>query len=435
MRIDEYLFKSAERFPEKVFVICGDKSITYADFCAKVEKEATHYQPRKLIVFRASQTIDFLITFFAILKADAIAVPFECSIPDDVLRNYEQSLAQTAVERDVAIVLYTTGTTGKSKGVMISHRAIEASAQNLVFGQRYDSDITFVINGPLNHIGSLSKVWPIVMNGGSLYVLEDLKSMDELFKALELSNTKVATFMVPAGLRMLMQFGSDRLSAYKNKIDFIETGAAPISKSDMERLHALLPETRLYNTYASTETGVVSTYEFSKYGCVEGCLGKPLPNSSINITESGLISVTGDSIMTGYINDEDLTSTTLRDNAIFTSDCGYIDDLERLNLKGRNDDVINVGGYKVAPTEIENLVLAIDGIENCICIPDTHPILGTIVKLLYKCAEGCTITPKEIASYLGTKVEKYKVPQAYAAVSSIKRTYNGKLDRKYYISK
>ena len=85
--------------------------------------------------------------------------------------------------------------------------------------------------------------------------------------------------------------------------------------------------------------------------------------------------------------------------------------------------------------EIENIVLSINEIDDCICIPFQHPVIGTIVKLLYVTAEGVTITHSDIAKYIGAKVEKYKVPQAYEEVQAIKRTYNGKLNRKAYLNK
>ena len=434
VRIDEYLANNAKANPHKVFAICNGETVTYGQFYNLVTSEAKQYTPQKPVVYRSAQTINSLVTFFAILKANAIAVPLEAEMPDEAFNLLRNSLEKEHTPNDVAIVLYTTGTTGKSKGVMISHRGIVSSALNLIHGQLYDADTTFIISGPLNHIGSLSKIWPIVFNGGAIYILTGLKSMEDFFNALEYPANKLATFMVPAGLRMLMQFGAQRLSSYKDKIDFIETGAAPMAKSDMQYLCELLPKTRLYNTYASTETGVVATYEYSRYGCIEGCLGCPLPNSKLFIEEDGSISVSGTTIMSGYIGDEELTGSILKNGIIHTSDNGYFDDDGQLHLTGRNDDVINVGGYKVAPSEIENLVLAIDGITDCICIPAKHPILGCSIKLLYTCNQEDLITSKDIATYLSARIERYKVPQSYVKVDSIQRTYNGKLNRKYYIS-
>lgn len=433
MKLFEYLKDNAKQYPDKVAAICGNDKITYSQLFERASAKSAEYAPRQIVVFRASQTIDFLVNYFAIHIADAVAVPLENDAPDSRFDEISQMLNQAVVPDDVADILFTTGTTGKSKGVMISHRAIVATAKNLIEGQEFSSDLCFIISGPLNHIGSLSKVFPTIIQGGSLYILPGLKGFDAFFKALEHPCEKMATFMVPSGLRMMIRFGAKQLEKFVDKIEFIETGAAPMAQADMVDLCKLLPKTRLYNTYASTETGVVSTYDYSSNECIAGCLGKPLSNSQIIITEEGNVACSGSTLMSGYVGDEELTKSVMTDGVIYTADKGYLDPNGMLRLQGRDGDVINVGGYKVSPVEIENIVLSLNEIDDCICIPSQHPVLGTIVKLVYVLAKDTTITHAEIAKYIATKVERYKVPQAYEQAQSIKRTYNGKLNRKAYL--
>ncbi|MBR5899385.1 MAG: acyl--CoA ligase [Muribaculaceae bacterium] len=433
MKLFEYLKDNAKQYPYKVAAICKNDKITYSQLFERASAKSVDYAPRQIVVFRASQTIDFLVNYFAIHIADAVAVPLENDAPDSRFDEISQTLNQAVVPDDVADILFTTGTTGKSKGVMISHRAIVATAKNLIEGQEFSSDLCFIISGPLNHIGSLSKVFPTIIQGGSLYILPGLKGFDAFFKALEHPCEKMATFMVPSGLRMMIRFGAKQLEKFVDKIEFIETGAAPMAQADMVDLCKLLPKTRLYNTYASTETGVVSTYDYSSNECIAGCLGKPLSNSQIIITEEGNVACSGSTLMSGYVGDEELTKSVMTDGVIYTADKGYLDQNGMLRLQGRDGDVINVGGYKVSPVEIENIVLSLNEIDDCICIPSQHPVLGTIVKLVYVLAKDATITHAEIAKYIATKVERYKVPQAYEQALSIKRTYNGKLNRKAYL--
>ena len=103
-----------------------------------------------------------------------------------------------------------------------------------------------------------------------------------------------------------------------------------------------------------------------------------------------------------------------------------------LRLQGRQGDVINVGGYKVNPTEVEDAVSGFEPIADCICIPAQHILLGTVPKLLYVPKPGQEVKPKHIADFLRGHIENYKIPLLYEAVENIKRTYNGKLDRKAY---
>ena len=257
----------------------------------------------------------------------------------------------------------------------------------------------------------------------------------------------MATFLVPASIRILLQFSPDRMAALADKMEFMETGAAAISQSDMEMLCRLLPRTRLYNTYASTETGIISTYNFNDGHPQAGCLGRPMKHSRLFITEEGTIACQGPTLMTGYVGDPELTATVLRDSDIgnhqhptsntqqptlFTSDCGIIDEEGRLHLSGRADDVINVGGFKVAPAEVEDAAMSMPGIADCICISAAHPIVGRALKLLVVMAPGEEFDKRVIARYLKTRLEPYKIPLLYEQVDKISRTYNGKLNRKAY---
>ena len=329
-------------------------------------------------------------------------------------------------------MLYTTGTTGRSKGVMISHRTIVADAENLIAGQLFSHELVFIINGPLNHIGSLSKIYPVIMLGATLYIIDGMRDMNAFFGALDYPATKMATFFVPASVRMLMQFSAERLASYAEKIDFIECGGAPLPHSDMQELCRLLPKTRLYNTYASTETGIISTYNYNDGECIAGCLGKTMPHSRIIITPEGRISCQGDTLMSGYIGEPELTATVLRGDTVYMSDLGRIDEQGRLHIGGRQDDVINVGGYKVAPTEVEDAALLLPEVKDCICISAAHPVTGHALKLLVVMADGCQLNKRRIALHLKGRLEIYKVPMLYEQVDHVERTYNGKLNRKFY---
>ena len=136
--------------------------------------------------------------------------------------------------------------------------------------------------------------------------------------------------------------------------------------------------------------------------------------------------------MSGYVADEQHTANVLRNGKIYADDLGYVDDLGLIHITGRRDDIINVGGYKVDPVEIENTVNSIPEIRDCICVADTHPILGTSLKLLYVVEENKVVDKRTIALHIKSCLESYKVPLAYEQVTAIKSTYNGKKDRKAY---
>ena len=431
MTLEDYLAQDAAKYPEKTAVICGGQSYTYARLWQLVQQRAADIPGGKVIPLRSSQTVDFLVTYLAIHLAGSVAAPLEKDIPDNLFAEVSERWSSNTVPEGSADVLYTTGTTGKSKGVIISHRTIVADAENLIAGQGFSHDLVFVIHGPLNHIGSLSKIYPCILLGATLHILNGLRDADVFFEAFQAPG-KYATFFVPANIRFLLSFDEKRFAALADRLDFVESGGAPLSHADMLQLCEILPRTRLYNTYASTETGIIATYNYNDGRCIAACLGRPMPHSHVFITDDGKIACQGDTLMSGYIGDPELTATVLRDNTVYMSDYGQIDEEGMLHIGGRESEVINVGGYKVAPTEVEDVAMSIEGVQDCICISAEHRIMGKAVKLLVVMKEGAVFDKKTIARYIAARLEPYKVPQLYEEVQTIARTYNGKLDRKFY---
>ena len=436
MKLEDYLERNATLYPQKTAVVCGDIKCTYAELyqlvLARTETLKSQYQSGQIVCLRASSTVDYLVDYFALHKAGCVAAPLERDMPEATFQEIAKWLGAHSTPEGTADILYTTGTTGRSKGVMISHRTIIADAENLIDGQGFTHELAFVVNGPMNHIGSLSKIYPVIVLGATLIIVDGLKDMNKFYAAFDYPAEKMATFLVPASIRMLIQFSGEQLAKYRDKIDFIETGAAAIAQADMEKLCELLPKTRLYNTYASTETGIIATYNYNNGKCIAGCLGRPMKHSRLLITEGGLIACQGDTLMSGYVGDPERTATILRDNTVYTSDIGIIDEEGQLHLKGREDDVINVGGFKVAPTEVEDVAMAYPKLKDCICISAEHPITGRALKLLVVMNDGETLNKRELALHLKEKLEPYKVPMLYEQVEKVARTFNGKLDRKAY---
>ena len=128
--------------------------------------------------------------------------------------------------------------------------------------------------------------------------------------------------------------------------------------------------------------------------------------------------------MMGYWNDTETIAKVLKDGIIITADLGSIDMKGRLRLHGRSDDVIDVGGYKIAPTEVEDIALAFSGVKDCICIEAPHPVVGKVLKLLI--VPDVDYNRKNLVNYLKSKLESHKVPVLYGEIAEVRRTFNGK---------
>ena len=419
MRWIDYVAKVVERYPDDPAVICHGEQLTYAHLWEAVGKESLrlrdieHIQERQYYIQTCTQDIAYVIRFLALHLIGA-----RCDI------------------------LYTTGSTGKPKAVLLSDEGMIANGENLINAMGFHHGLTFVICGPLDHFGPWSKMLPVFMTGGTLHILGGLKDMDALFDALRPSTfsnveAKTATFLVPSAIRMLLQFSRERLAKLADCIEFIETGAAPMATSDMQQLREVLPNTRLYNTYASTETGIVCTYPYHlTQSILQGCVGPTMKHSEVAIGPDGEICVSGPILMAGYLNEDAEGNMQLEPvgKSFQTSDLGYLDEEGRLFLTGRSSEFINIGGLKLSPVEVEDAAMGFAGILDCLCIPVPHPVMGQVPKLLVVLQEGFSFNKKEIARYLKEKLtETWKVPINYEVVEEIRKMPNGKKNRKSYI--
>ncbi|MBF1419889.1 MAG: AMP-binding protein, partial [Prevotella histicola] len=148
MQIEDKLRQNAEQQPHKTALICGDEAYTYGQLWQAVtaKVDAMGDVKGRLMPLVATSTADFLIAYFAVHVAGAVAVPLHKDLPKGKLDEYSARLSRGSAPEGVADILFTTGTTGNAKAVMISHQTIWANAENLVFSQGFSSDVTFIIN-------------------------------------------------------------------------------------------------------------------------------------------------------------------------------------------------------------------------------------------------------------------------------------------------
>ncbi len=482
----EYLSEHAANTPDKVAIVVKGEDTTYKElyslvrgYCAYLKEKGVKKGDRIAVV--TSQNLEHVVLYLAIHLSGGVIVPLERGVPDESIRRIIERMdvnfliAKTQIsegvivlerdniietakkyftedlsfefphETDSADILFTTGTTGVSKGVEIQHKALTATAENASFGCEYKKDTVVIVPGPLNHASGLRKIVTTIINGSAIYILNGMTSIKRFFDALDYPKGTIACCLPPSAIRTIFQTTKEKIGEYANIIDFIESAGAPLPEADKERLCRLLPKTRLYNNYGSSESASVCMYDYNKNKGLQNCIGKCMPNAEVIIVDEsgnqinsskenmGFLACKGDINMKGYVNDAEATAKVLKDGAIHTNDIGFIDENGYVYIIGRKGDVINVGGMKVAPTEVESAMLESENINDCICIGVDDPIAGKTLKLLVVVSENSEFNPRELRNFLSTKLESYKVPLQYEQVDKIERTYNGKLNRKFYM--
>ena len=299
-----------------------------------------------------------------------------------------------------------------------------------------------LITTPINHSLEIRRTYGAIYNGSSVVLTDGIKFVEDFFKLLDNYKITAITF-VPAILEQVLKFAKDRFATYDHQFHYIQLGSAPLSETNKEILTKMFPTTRLYNTYGATESGCTVILEFSKYGDKKKCIGRTTVNTEIlfvddnrnrvdaSLENPGILAFQGGMNMRGYYKEPEITAEVMDEQGVvYTNDLGYLGEDGLVYLLGRQGDVINMGGIKIAPTEIEEVVMKHEMIKDCACIPIPDEITGEAPKLFVALNEGYEFNQKELSKYMLSKLESLKVPKTFEIIDEIPRTFNGKIIRK-----
>ena len=474
--------KFAQERPDRAAVIANDNEITYAQLWKEIQGFAEYiksfgFPEGSRIIVKSDSDIWFAVSCFAIQLTGNVHVPLEksigvkgledvasqlgaamvisntdikgdfVSVDSDKVReigaeNYKDGLEFIFPTKEMTCdILFTTGTTGKSKGVVISHRAVVAVSENVQYGAEIPDDNVYLVPAPINHASAIRKLYVSMLTGTTVVLLDGFKDIRKFYSYIEKYNV-TSILMPPAAVRMLLVLSKKELAKYSGQLHHIHTGSAAFPEADKELLCSLLPETRLYFAYGSSEAGCVSMFDYSKHKGLISCVGKPNKNAHIFIvddnrqeiqsssTNQGLIAIRGGMTMTEYFEEPELTKEVLVDGVVYTNDMGYIDENGFVYMLGRRGDVISIGGLKIAPTEVENIVLRFPGIAECACFAIEDRMGGCVPKLNIVEEKGADVDINELKKHMASYLEAFKVPKLVAKVEEIPKTSNGKIDRK-----
>lgn len=478
----EYILFHADHDPDKLAVADIKSSISYGGLLRSIKSVASYLMKNGLargdvVGIRATQEIDFVAAFYGVQYMGGIACPIEktasaertqeilnqvsaacmleanqksdictnCLILSDAC-NYPVDVVSMAdlSEKEVSNIIFTTGTTGKSKGILISYQADKAIAENVIDSVEMKENEVELITSPCNHSLAIRRINTAMLLGSTAILTQKYMLYDNLWGIIEKYGVTAITF-VPSVLKLVLEVYKDKISEYDAQLNYVQISSAPLYSDLQETLHNLLPTTRLYNIYGTTESGCTLSYEFSRFGCKTGCIGRPTINTVIHFEDkerdkyvdsideetAGYLAFEGNMNMVGYLADADQTEKVLKNGIVHTNDIGYMSE-GFVYILGREGEVINCGGLKVCPDEIEQVANRIDGISDSACVPMVDKIRGEVPVLYIETASKGTkdISEKEVKEYLKRYLEDYKVPVRVKRIDKIPRTFNGKIMRR-----
>ena len=283
----------------------------------------------------------------------------------------------------LAEILFTTGTTGKSKGVMVSYSNQLNIALAGIETTNIKSDNVWLIPTPLNHAAGLRKIHIAMAVGSTVCLLEGFRNVKQYFKTIH-EHKVTSLYLPPSAIHMLLALAWKNLAELNGQLRFIYSSSAAYPEQDKEKMRRLLPDVYMYNCFGCSEVGVVCTDEFCVSGgsVYPGSVGRPNSLSEIVILDEngnekanadaqnpGYVAIRSKSVTKGYWNEPEQTAKAFKNGMLVMSDLCYFAPNGELILVGRSNDTINLGGLKIAPTELEELVCRCECVDECLLIP------------------------------------------------------------------
>lgn len=353
----------------------------------------------------------------------------------------EDSLAEARGQvepEDPALIVYTSGTTGKPKGALLSHRAIVASALVNCDWMGSDNLQSSVCAAPVNHVGAINNLcMPILAAGGRLifYPRVDISALSEL------SRQEEPTYLVssPTGFAMMLQ-SPEGLHGRLAKTRLIVFGGAVTPRPILEQIAR--PGLILSNVYGQTETcGIITrTERDASLEVMSETIGQVLPGADLRLAMPsgspvpdgvpGEIQVKGPYLMSGYFRNPVASAEAFTpDGYLRTGDLGVRRPDGNIVFAGRLKEMFKSGGYNVYPVEVEQAICEHPGVQLAALVARPHPTFQEVGHAYVEAAPGQLLTESELRSFLRRRIANYKIPKSFTVMAELPRLPNGKVDK------
>ncbi|HBE44934.1 MAG TPA: AMP-binding protein [Deltaproteobacteria bacterium] len=486
MNIATNLERSAFYFPEHPALCEAGSEITYRALNERVNRIASSLIKMGIKIGEhvglcVPNSIDWIAFYFGILKAGAVAVTYssllskdelaflvEHSKPkfifttDDKLPALENMRGSAGLEKiicsggdltlhhiiekgtvsfkaidrsrnDTAAILYTGGTTGIPKGVMLTHENINTSAHNVSYSEKSNEKDRAVCFLPLNHVfGQMHIMNATIYSAGCLEILPGF----DLEKILSLTSAGKVTklFAVPTVYTRLLS-----IHGLKEKLGSVRYcfSAAASMAAEIVRQWKEVTGLTIYEGYGMTESASAVTFNHY-YRHVIGSIGTAVPGVEVQVRDlhgnllpqgqEGEICILGRNIMKGYLNNPEATDEAFWGDGWFRSgDIGFFDEDGYLFIVDRLKDMIITGGENVYPKEVEEAIYLRPEVEECAVVGFPDREWGERVTAFIVPRAGQAVFPDELKSFLKTKLSPFKVPKEYIIVKDMPKSPAGKI--------
>ena len=343
----------------------------------------------------------------------------------------------TRADSDLAALMYTGGTTGRAKGVMLSH-------ENLWFCAKSSNEASFVsgvsrvlVPLPLSH--SFGLIVTVIslhsQEPGTGVLMRWFDPVEWLRLAHELKVQRGT--VVPSMLQILL--GQPLEDFDLSNLQYLSSGAAPLAPEVANEFIRRVPSVKITEGYGCTESGAVISVNPPDAPKI-GTVGKVIPGYEMVLRdddgtpsapgEPGEVTVRSPGVMQGYWKAPEATAATLKDGWLYTGDIGTLDEDGYLRIVDRKKDLIIRGGFNVFPRDVEDCLLEHPAVALAGVVGRKDPKLGEEVVAFVQLNAGAQVTPQELIAHVKERIGGYKYPREVNIVPNVPLTPVGKVDRK-----
>jgi long-chain acyl-CoA synthetase len=504
MRVEQFLTASARRFGDKIALVAGGTRLTYRDLDRASDRLAGALTARGIargdrVVIFMDNCREAVISIFAVLKAGAVFSPINPStkadklayvinncraralITQDKLRaavnvalaeapsialtvvagtgeptiraavSFDAALAADlpppptpGIDLDLAMLVYTSGSTGFPKGVMMTHGNVVAAATSITTYLENTPDDVILNVLPISFDYGLYQVLMAAKVGATL-VLEQSFAFPQAILAKMQAERVTGLPLVPTMAAMILQMRDLTPGAFPH-LRYITNTAAALPPAHITRLQELFPATRLYSMYGLTECKRCTYLPPEELARRPGSVGIAIPGTEAYVVdadgeraapgETGELVIRGAHVMQGYWENPEATARALRpgrypwEKVLYTGDLFRADADGFLYFVGRKDDIIKTRGEKVSPKEVENALYGLPGIREAAVVGVPDPILGFAIKAVVAADPGANLTAHDVIRHCARHLEDFMVPKMVEFRDALPKTESGKISRR-----
>lgn len=504
-RVEDYLSASAQRFPEKIALVTGDRRLTFSEIDRLSDRVAAALvcggvQHGDRVLIFMDNCWEAVVAIFAVLKAGAVFSPVNPSTKADKLTflmgncratailtqgrllsvvtdaqkscpsvkltmvadagrttlpngfvDFEvacaapaERLARSGINLDLAMLIYTSGSTGFPKGVMMTHQNIDAAATSVITYLANTPDDIILSALPISFGYGLYQVLMAVKVGATL-VLEKSFAFPQVILNRMQDESATGFPLVPTMAALLLQLRDLRPGQFP-ALRYITNAAAALPPAHIARLQELFPNTALFSMYGLTECKRCTYLPPAELARRPGSVGIAVPGTEAYLVDdegrrlgfgsSGELVVRGPHVMKGYWENPEATAQALKPGPLPNEMVLYTGDLFRTDADGflyfvsRKDDIIKIGGEKVSPNEIENILYSLPGVQEAVVIGVPDPILGHTIKAVVALDSRTTLTAADVIRHCACHLEDFMIPKFVEFRDQLPKNANGKIVRR-----